>query len=166
MLGNAFMPFREKIFGEMKHPIDFEIKVRERRLFGENKTFEGLVMAMLFALFVGLIQYLIRDVPFFKTHSIIDYSTSAIFWIAPVQGFAAVLGDALKSSLKRQVGVKPGKPFLFVDQTDFVFTNILFSYFLYPVDPVYYLAILIIYPLLHIVSNIIGYLIGVKEEWI
>jgi CDP-2,3-bis-(O-geranylgeranyl)-sn-glycerol synthase len=68
------------------------------------------------------------------------------------------------------MGLKRGAPLPVIDQLDFVMGALLFAYL---ASPYWFseqftfkiiLVILIITPLLHLVTNIIGYFMGVKKE--
>ncbi len=169
ILGNGLIPTIVKlpfVKKEKFHSIDLGATLRGRRVFGANKTIEGYLIAIGIAFLAGLLQHFLADVPFFQKYSLIDYSGLNILWIAPVQGFAAVFGDSVKSFIKRQFDIAPGKPFYFFDQTDIVFTSVLFSALLYPVSWPHYVGLLILYPLMHFVFTIIGYLLGIRESWI
>ncbi|MEF8822356.1 MAG: CDP-archaeol synthase, partial [Halovenus sp.] len=82
----------------------------------------------------------------------------------------AMLGDIGASFLKRRTGRERGAPFPVVDQLDFVAGTLLlgaiaspgwfFETFTAPVLAV----VLILTPLLHVLTNGIAYVIGVKDE--
>jgi CDP-2,3-bis-(O-geranylgeranyl)-sn-glycerol synthase len=80
------------------------------RLLGPSTTLLGLPFALLFGLIVGIIFY--------------DWK------IGLVLGFAAYLGHAIGSFIKRRLGVKPGKFFPFLDHGDYIITAGLILYFL------------------------------------
>jgi len=79
-------------------------------------------------------------------------------------GFGALFGDVVESFFKRQFNVKPGKPFIPFDQIDFLVGAWLFLLFVYVPSWQVIVILLVMGILLHLLSNIIGYLIGVNKE--
>ncbi|MEZ5336316.1 MAG: CDP-archaeol synthase, partial [Methanolobus sp.] len=84
--------------------------------------------------------------------------------------FGSLMGDMSMSFIKRRIGYKRGAPLPGVDQLDFVFGAWLFTYIASPVwfaanftTPVI-IVVLVLTPVLHLSTNIIGYFIGVKNE--
>jgi CDP-2,3-bis-(O-geranylgeranyl)-sn-glycerol synthase len=82
----------------------------------------------------------------------------------------AMLGDIGASFLKRRSGRERGAPFPGLDQLDFVVVALLLgflaapSWFLDAFIPPVLLVILVLTPLLHVLTNGIAYVIGVKDE--
>ncbi len=98
-----------------------------------------------------------------------DYTSSLIVVLALASG--ALFGDMFKSFFKRRMGLKRGGASLpLVDQLDFVVGAWVFTYLAAPewfvsnFTPGIMLTVIIITPLLHLTTNIIGYFIGVKKE--
>jgi len=146
-------------------PIDLGKRLKDGyRIFGDGKTYRGLVIGTLCGILIGLIQNIISpfiDLPRFPI--------SALFCLS----FGALLGDLIKSFFKRRMGLDRGAPLPLVDQLDFVFGSWLLSYifvrdwflnsFLYDYGNII-IVVLIITPLLHLSVNFIGYKLGVKKE--
>ncbi|MBN1915656.1 CDP-archaeol synthase [Candidatus Dojkabacteria bacterium] len=168
MLGNGLIPVRQHIplLKKGKHAIDCGLTFRGRRIFGENKTIEGYVFGTVIALIAGLIQSFLHRYEFFRNYELLDFSKYSFVLIGGVQGFVAIFGDSLKSFVKRQFDVKPGKPFLFFDQTDIVFTSIIFSAFFYPVPLSSYIILLVGYPIIHQVFHMLAYVLKIRDSWI
>ena len=82
----------------------------------------------------------------------------------------SLFGDMFKSFFKRRMGMKRGASFPLVDQLDFVVGAWVFAYLTSPewfvsnFTPSIMITILIMTPLLHLTTNIIGYFAGVKKE--
>jgi CDP-2,3-bis-(O-geranylgeranyl)-sn-glycerol synthase len=89
-------------------------------------------------------------------------------WAIPagawVGGFAMV-GDALKSAVKRKLGVTPGKPFPPWDQLDFILGATAPMAWFGMGDWVLFVTAIVITPLLHLLVNIVAYWTGYKEVW-
>jgi len=132
---------------DLSYPMDFYKHYKGQRILGEHKTIRGLVMGTLFgALTSGVLnQPLILGL---------------------LLGIGAILGDALKSFFKRQMQINPGDSFLFFDQVDYIVGGILLSMLHTILTWQEYAYIILVYFVLHLVVNVIGYLIGVRKQMI
>jgi CDP-2,3-bis-(O-geranylgeranyl)-sn-glycerol synthase len=104
-MANMAAPF-SKYFGAWNRPIS-------RRWLGSHKTVVGFVLGILAALATAFAQ------------SRIQWEGSLVpYWNWPVLGLllgaGALLGDAVKSLLKRARGIPPGRSWIPADQLDFV----------------------------------------------
>ena len=79
-------------------------------------------------------------------------------------GLGAILGDLIKSYYKRKENIKEGEKWVPFDQMDFVIGGLVGSFFFYVPKAEVALIILVASPLLHILVNYIGFLIGVREK--
>ena len=144
-----------------------------RRILGDGKTFRGLFAGITCGLIVGLLQVILvsREFDFFGTPLPsfgTDYADSmkVIFTMA----FGSLFGDMFMSFFKRRMGLKRGAPLPVGDQLDFVFGAWLLTYLSYPqwfassFSFWIIITVLLITPLLHLATNIFGYIIGVKKE--
>ncbi|RLG21165.1 CDP-2,3-bis-(O-geranylgeranyl)-sn-glycerol synthase [Methanosarcinales archaeon] len=136
-----------------------------KRVFGDGKTVRGFVGGVLFGVLVGLLQIYISHYIQFFYHSLPLIPVLAVFCLSA----GALFGDMVASFIKRRISLKPGSPFPIVDQLDFVAGAWLM---LIIVMPVWFyqtftleiiLAVLIITPVLHFLTNILGYLMGKKK---
>ena len=133
-------------------------------LFGENKTWRGLIIAPV----AGGLIFWIQKATYqsgFQQLAIIDYADFSIL-LGFLLGIGAILGDLVKSYYKRKAGLKPGHPWIPWDQSDFVVGGLLGSFVLYVPPADVALVLLIFSPLLHIVVNHLAYWWGIrKEKW-
>ncbi|MDX1612070.1 MAG: CDP-2,3-bis-(O-geranylgeranyl)-sn-glycerol synthase [Candidatus Thermoplasmatota archaeon] len=146
-----------------------------KRMLGDGKTWRGLLLAPVLAavLTVGL-RWLSPKLGLGLT----DYGASPYYLLhAWAMGTGALVGDIAKSFIKRRTGRDRGAMWLGPDQYDFVIGGLLFAFlaslltaplagsnwFLeaFTLGPL--LVILILTPGLHLLVNLIGYKIGVKE---
>lgn len=143
-------------------PLDGGRRVGKERLLGDNKTVRGLVVGLIFGSITSLIQYYLRgvDVP-----SLI-YPTSvvsALGW-GVLLGFGALLGDALKSFLKRRWHIAPGKSWVPFDQIDVVIGVLLVTFPLVRVSIAHIvIAFIVIGGVMYGVS-VIGVQSGIKRK--
>ena len=144
-------------------PVDFGKKWKRKRILGNHKTWRGIIVAPLVGIIVALIQQLLF--PYLKVISLIDYSQGA-WLLGLLLGGGAIIGDLVKSFFKRRLSIRSGKPWPILDQIDFVVGALLFAYIVYIPPFAYVLAVIIISPLLHVISNLIGYCLKIqKNKW-
>ncbi|MDD2678861.1 MAG: CDP-2,3-bis-(O-geranylgeranyl)-sn-glycerol synthase [Candidatus Nanoarchaeia archaeon] len=140
-----------------KHPLDFGKKWGKNRLLGNGKTIEGVV----FACFVGFLTgILLKYAYYYFNFSWINISPFGYAFIA----LGAMIGDSGGSFIKRRLGMKRGENAGLLDMIDFMVGGLIFARIISPYS--WWIAIigLILTPIIHRVSNIIGYEIGVKKE--
>lgn len=144
--------------------LPFLDKPVQEKIFGKNKTWRGLVVATLCGGFIFFIQKVLYGQGF-DSLAIIDYSDFSVLY-GFLLGAGAILGDLVKSYLKRGYEVAPGERWFPWDQLDFVFLGLTFSLFMYVPPAEVVLILLIASPVLHILVNHIGYWLGIrKEKW-
>jgi CDP-2,3-bis-(O-geranylgeranyl)-sn-glycerol synthase len=134
-----------------------------RRLFGDGKTYRGLLIGVLAGIAVGFFQIWLKSTygwDFLPSHTLISVIALAI---------GALLGDMAKSFFKRRLGKGRGEQWPVADQYDLVAGAF---FLLLIVDPSWLfmtitlpilIMILILTPILHRVVNIIGYLCHIKD---
>ncbi len=131
-------------------------------LFGEHKTWRGLIVAILVG---GLVFWLQKwlYIMGFQDWALIDYADFPL-WFGFLQGAGVILGDLLKSYYKRKQGIKPGDPWWGWDQLDFVMGGLTFGFLVYVPKAEIVLVLLILSPILHLLVNNIGYLLKLREK--
>jgi len=132
--------------------IDFGRKFFDGRpLFGKNKTFRGFLFGLAIGSTVGLAETVLFEYPFL---------------LGLLTSLGALLGDLIGAFLKRRLGLAPGDMLPVVDQVDFVVGAVLVSL------PVYgyvlrmeiILAVLVITPPIHLLTNFVAYKLGLKNN--
>jgi CDP-2,3-bis-(O-geranylgeranyl)-sn-glycerol synthase len=160
-------------------PIDYGKNFYDgRRILGDGKTIRGLIAGTACGLVAGLIQIILAPVlaasGLFGSLDIFQSSLNAYTFntihVVFLMALGALLGDSAESFIKRRINLKRGAMFPVADQLDFVvgawiLTYILASaWFIIYFDMRIIITVLIITPLLHITTNIIGYLLKLKKE--
>ncbi len=134
-----------------------------KKLFGKNKTWRGLVFAVLAAGFVALFQFYFY--PVIPNFGLIDYNNAKlVFAAALLLGIGAILGDMVESFFKRRLNIAPGKPWMPFDQLDFVIGALALVCIVYLPTLEIVLIILIMSPILHLLVNFIGYKLKIRES--
>ncbi len=150
------------IFNKLKLLKIFNFPINER-LFGQNKTWRGIISAVIGGIIVAFLQSFLINFDFFVQLSVYHYRNWLLFGF--LAGLGAILGDLLKSFLKRKKGIKSGDSWPVFDQLDFIVGFFIFTYFLTRLDWSIILIIFLMTLILHPLTNIIGYLLGIKKVW-
>ncbi|MEM2200595.1 MAG: CDP-2,3-bis-(O-geranylgeranyl)-sn-glycerol synthase [Ignisphaera sp.] len=124
-----------------------------RRIFGDNKTWEGLAIGIVSGVIVGFIQFYLC---YYDLEYIIRSTALSV---------GAMVGDLLGAFIKRRLGIRPGDPLPFLDQTLFLFVALAFAYSLSVISiTVLQLSVLTIITIfLHVVTNLISYKLKLKD---
>ncbi len=146
-----------------RHPLDQGLKFLDGKpLLGRGKTFGGFLSGVCFGTLASVVQ----------AGSVMlvggTFSEGTIllgFFLA----FGAMTGDSVGSFFKRRFDLKRGQATPLLDQWDFIFGALLFSFLLLYFVPVVafpdflsVLVILVLTPVLHIISNFIAHRLGFK----
>ena len=143
-------------------PVDFNKKIKNKPVFGRNKTFRGFIFGISFAIAVSYIQFLLHGMMFFENISFFDYKRWLIFGF--LIGFGALTGDLAKSFLKRRIGFEPGAKFVPFDQTDFVIGALVFIMPIFDLTFKIFFVSLLLSFFLHIAVNHIAYYSKIRDE--
>lgn len=131
-------------------PMDFGKNFLDgKRVFGSNKTFRGFFFGLAVGIMVGLVEVMFFGYPLL---------------FAVLSPLGALLGDLTAAFLKRRLGIAPGGLFPLVDQVDFVVGALVFSL---PLAIIYWqlaVAVLIITPPIHLLTNFVAYKLRLKKN--
>ena len=164
LLGNMAPPLVRNWFKSLAKPIDFGLKFRGKRLLGTNKTFRGLVFGIFVGIIIAGLQKLLFAYPAFKWLSVLDYGSVNFILLGFLLSFGALFGDLIESFFKRQFDIKPGRPFFPFDQIDFLLGAIIFLLFIFNPGWKIMGVLLVFGVLLHLLTNMIGYFIGLNKR--
>lgn len=130
-------------------PIDFGIRLRGKRLFGNNKTIRGTYAAILAGIAIGAVEY-----PF------MHYMLA----IAAMLALGAAIGDLFGSFIKRRLNKEPGSSILLLDQYGFFVFALLFALWLGHLPAWYGLVfITLLTGALHVLTNIGAHRLRLKN---
>jgi len=120
-------------------------------IFGSHKTFRGFLSGLVVGTAVGLLESLVFNYPLF---------------FGTVLSLGALLGDLAGAFVKRRLGVAPGNLMPVFDQVDFVVGALVFSipFFLQFLSLPLVIAVLVITPPLHLLTNFVAYKMGLKNN--
>ncbi|MEM1644809.1 MAG: CDP-2,3-bis-(O-geranylgeranyl)-sn-glycerol synthase [Ignisphaera sp.] len=140
--------------GFKRHPVDMgKLFIDGRRIFGDNKTWEGLVIGIVSGILVGFIQ------SYLCCHSL-EYIVRGV-----ALSIGAMTGDLLGAFIKRRLGIKSGDPLPIVDQTLFLFVALTLAYALNTVNITLsqLLVLTAITIFLHVATNFVSYKLRLKD---
>lgn len=124
-------------------------------LFGKNKTLEGLVLGILGSYVTGSSLAAVFQDP-------------ALILLATGAGLSALLGDLTGAFIKRRLNIKPGDPAPLLDQWDFALATTAYYYALniseVVENPVYVGLTLLVILVLHVLTNMVAYALGLKHS--
>lgn len=123
-------------------------------VFGSNKTWEGLLMGILGSYVAGSTLGLVLDDLFYPLLSL-------------GAGVSALLGDLVGAFVKRRLGLKPGEPLIPLDQLDFALASTLYYALCikgFAENYTYIALSLALIFVLHVATNFIAYLMGLKQS--
>lgn len=147
-------------------PLDDGKKFRGKRIFGDHKTWRGLLSGMIAgALIVGIQIILFHHYAWIRrVSSPISYRDLSVLALGLLLGFGALLGDAIESFLKRQWNIAEGHTWFPFDQLDYVIGGLLFSAVYIRLPAVDYAWTVVIWFVMHIVFSYLGYWLKLKER--
>ena len=154
-----------------RHPIDRGRLFNDGySLFGSGKTWEGFFGGFFSGVILGVLQVLTAPI-------LLDLILSSGLDLPPdfypvvmlsiplvvVVALGALVGDIIGSFFKRRLKMARGKPAPLLDQLDFLLMALFFGLLVYPLPVLLAIFLLIVTPVIHLLANAIGYLIGVKD---
>jgi CDP-2,3-bis-(O-geranylgeranyl)-sn-glycerol synthase len=135
-------------------PMDFGKNFFDGKpVLGKNKTFRGFFFGLAIGIFVGAVESLVFSYPF---------PFSVLFSVLTPLG--ALCGDLAGAFLKRRLGIAPGDLLPIIDQIDFVVGALFFSL---PLAVMYLelaVAVIIITPPIHLLTNFLAYKLKLKKN--
>jgi CDP-2,3-bis-(O-geranylgeranyl)-sn-glycerol synthase len=135
------------------YPIDLGKKFFDGKpIFGRNKTFKGFFFGLAVGTAVGLVESV-----FFPEYSILSGFLLSL---------GALFGDLTGAFVKRRLGLAPGDLLPVIDQVDFIIGAIVFAFFfsfqILSLELI--IAVLIITPPIHLLTNFAAYKLGLKDN--
>ncbi len=166
----AYLPNNFAVLFGGGRPLDFGRNFPDgRRILGNGKTFRGTIAGTLGGVGLGLVLDSIASLrpdlglPSFG-------SGDELILVLMGLSLGAMAGDVVASFFKRRMGMERGASLFLVDQLDFVIGSWALTLLLAPrwfsdnfTSEIIFI-VLIITPILHRVTNIIGYKIKAKKE--
>lgn len=160
---------KRNIFPSLGKPVDFGKKYKNSPLFGDHKTWRGVILGPTVGILIAFLQaWLFKQSSFIQNISLFNYQEVNIFLFGFLISFGTMIGDLASAFIKRRLNLKPGARFMPFDQINYVigtaFFLTLFSKI--TIDIKVWITLLILTFLLHISSTQIGFVLGLsKSKW-
>lgn len=131
---------------------------------GKNKTWRGLFSGIIGGIIAIFIQAALYDnFAGFELISYKELTPGRLACLGALFGAGALIGDAIKSLIKRRVGIPPGRPWIPFDQLDYTIGALIFTYPVIRPPITNILIILLISPFLTIAVNIAAFRLHLKK---
>jgi CDP-2,3-bis-(O-geranylgeranyl)-sn-glycerol synthase len=160
---------RFDLWRRLRIPIDGGRRWRGRRIFGDSKTWRGVVVAVVgCTVGVALQKYLIGP----NRLAVVDYAQVSVVGFALAMGIGAMAGELPNSFVKRQRGIAPGKTtsgplalvFYVWDQVDLLIGAWPLLALWIPVERDVVLASFTLALVVHPTVSLVGYLVGARRS--
>lgn len=155
----------------LKRPIDGGRTFRGRRLFGDGKTWRGVVVAVVVSIAsVAIQKHLLRGAP--EWLCVVDYTHTNAATFGTAMGAGAMLGELPNSFVKRRLDIARGATtkgplsilFYVWDQIDLLTTAWPAVSFWVRADPLVVVASFLVAMGLHPIVSLLGFLIGARRS--
>ncbi len=156
------------------YPVDFGVKIRGKALFGQNKTFRGLIGMGLGSSACFLLQaQILHFLPEVRRIEIINYDISPAWLFGFVLGIGSILGELPNSFLKRQLGIEPGGTtggrlkllFFVLDQIDVLLGFWFILAFITSVSLFRVVISVIIVFFVHLLISYVAFRLDIRPTW-
>jgi len=152
------------VSGKLSQPIDGYRSIHGVRIFGDSKTWGGLIGGTFVGMIVFIIQQELYRFSFFQSISLIYYpSLSLLFGLLMALG--ALCGDLTKSFVKRRIGLTSGASWFPFDQIDYVLGAFVFIIPFYVPSTLVFIVLLLVAPVFHYATNYLAFVLGLKKVW-
>ncbi len=171
-MANMAPVFANKVplLNRWKTPMDFGKSHKGARIFGDNKTWRGVVFGVFVATLTIWLErkvwasfYPSRSILWFELGRLMHFNTDYLP-IGALLGLGALIGDAVESYFKRRRGIISGKSWFPFDQTDYIIGGLLLA------SPLVYLTlkgdiiVISLWGCLHLVVSYVGFQLGLKNK--
>ncbi len=153
-----------KIMKILNTPIDNGVSLGGSHILGQNKTWRGLISAIVGSCAMALVLFWINSV--FELDDLWIYSSikhSVLFGV--FVGFLVILGDAVGSFIKRRLRIDSGKPFIPIDQIDYIVVFLAGSYPIIQWETNQMLFLIVFAFFANTITNILSYVFGIKQTY-
>ena len=112
----------------------------------------------------GIQALLFFKTDFFRANTLVDYGEVDFILLGALMGGGALMGDLVKSFIKRRLNVPPGKPWFPWDQLDWIAGAMLLSSIVYVPPARVMVVTALLYTGVHLCSDRIVCRMGIKKR--
>ncbi len=159
-----------KVFDFLAVPVDFGKSIGGKRIFGDHKTWRGVICALAVGTGIALLQWWLYKFHWFEELSLLDYKSVNLWAFSLLLSGGVVIGDLVAAFIKRRLNLAPGASFMPWDQTNYVIGSyVLLEPYVgeYLMGDLYvWGAVFVMTFFLHLLFNRFGYDLGLhKAKW-
>jgi CDP-2,3-bis-(O-geranylgeranyl)-sn-glycerol synthase len=118
-------------------------------------------------IFISLCQFILAKGNFTVSNEVLDYTNlgqSLSFGLLMSTG--SLLGDAIESTIKRQLNIAPGESLIIADQIDYVIGAVLITFPFFTIPLITIGSFIVLAFALYLFSGIFSKVVGMKRKWI
>ena len=155
---SRFIPFFKKI----DKPIDGGRMWKGQRLIGEHKTWGGFLGGVLIGFVFGIFKIFVLDRIWIGSLFLSLNTVQSVFLVF-ILSFGALTGDVVKSVIKRVLNIPPHSAWIPFDEIDHTTMAMLLVKIFFAIEWRVIYLVIVLYFVLHLISNVIGYKIKIKK---
>lgn len=153
----------------LKIPIDAGKTYKGKRLFGENKTWRGVILMIIFStLALYLLLYIYKVYPNLTKYNLLKTNEYPTYLFGILYGLGYSLFELPNSFIKRQQNIQGGKKGtifnVIFDQADSVIGCFLFIYPVANYDFKFIIGGIVFFTIIHLVINVLLYLLKLRKN--
>ncbi len=157
------------LFSRLNYPLDFYRKAGGKRIFGNSKTFRGLLaMVVLSIPATYFLHWLTVNYQSISSLNIIDFETYSPALVGIAYGLGYVIAELPNSFAKRMLGIDEGKPGKFynvmIDQADSPVGCMLALIIFSDMNLLFFIAGTFFYLGLHMFFNVLLFSVGLRKN--
>ncbi len=151
------------------YPLDHYATFRSHRIFGDNKTYRGIIVMIIASIaFTYLYKWILEQVSALSNLNLLDFNRFSPVFYGVLYGVGYVIGELPNSFFKRQMGISEGKSTSFIqrmiDQLDSVITITLLLLLFSNFTLKHFWFGILFYGFLHLGINYLLYLLRLRKE--
>src|SRR3989338_1246052 len=151
---NGFPPLMQG-----KRPIDGRKTFKGKRILGDGKTWEGTLGGIIVGLLVGTLEVMYqKDIAYLGLN--LPQMTMPLVVALSI---GTMVGDIGGSFIKRRMDIKRGDAAPLLDQEGFLVAAFVLASFVYQLNLIIVVTLLIITPPIHWITNVVGYYTKFKK---
>ncbi|WP_209731723.1 CDP-2,3-bis-(O-geranylgeranyl)-sn-glycerol synthase [Methanococcus voltae] len=136
-----------------------------RRLIGNGVTIKGTISGITCGVIGSILQYFVGNYFNFDWMMFLNAGLTQYVILGLLLSSGALFGDMFGSFVKRRFNISQGGSAPLWDQLTFIVFALIFGYFYIPVSVNMAILLILLSPIVHLVSNIIAYKLGIKKVW-
>lgn len=153
----------------LKKPLDGGYCWQGKRLFGDHKTYRGIIaMVLLSTLFCYLLHFLVQHYAFWQQYNLLQFERYPPWFYGLIYGLAYTLSELPNSFIKRRLDISPGSRGssinVIIDQSDSTIGCLLAIYPFASFSIGFALLGILFLSIVHISVNLLLFMLKLREQ--